>query len=65
MKVVAYVFEAGGEQLAELLSHSNVIVSPHVGGWTVETYYKLSKVLADKIEASGFNRIESRFVSRD
>lgn len=32
------------------LLHSNkVLLSPHVGGWTTESYYKLSKVLADKI----------------
>lgn len=27
----------------------NVIMTPHVGGWTEESYFKLSKVLADKI----------------
>lgn len=37
------------KDLQALLSLENVIVSPHVGGWTHESYYKLSKVLADKI----------------
>lgn len=32
-----------------LKQFENVIFSPHVAGWTVESYYKLSKVLAGKI----------------
>ena len=32
-----------------LLKDERVIFSPHVGGWTHESYYKLSKVLAEKI----------------
>jgi D-3-phosphoglycerate dehydrogenase len=32
-----------------LLNAENVILSPHVGGWTNESYFKLSDVLADKI----------------
>jgi len=32
-----------------LLDSKNVILSPHVGGWTHESYFKLSNVLADKI----------------
>lgn len=37
----------------EYLTQSNrVILSPHVGGWTEESYYKLSAVLADKILAA-------------
>ena len=32
-----------------LLNAENVILSPHVGGWTTESYFKLSNVLADKI----------------
>lgn len=35
-----------------LLSSNQVILSPHVGGWTRESYFKLSKVLLDKIKAS-------------
>lgn len=33
-----------------LLNSKKVLLSPHVAGWTVESYYKLSSVLADKIE---------------
>lgn len=32
-----------------LLESEKVILSPHVGGWTHESYFKLSNVLADKI----------------
>jgi D-3-phosphoglycerate dehydrogenase len=31
------------------LNSDKVILSPHVGGWTEESYFKLSDVLADKI----------------
>ena len=32
-----------------LIHSENVILTPHVGGWTTESYFKLSNVLADKI----------------
>ena len=32
-----------------LLDSDRVLLSPHVGGWTKESYFKLSDVLADKI----------------
>lgn len=35
--------------LQYLLTCPNVVFSPHVGGWTVESKYKLAKVLADKM----------------
>ncbi len=34
-----------------LLNSPKVILTPHVGGWTNESYFKLSDVLADKILA--------------
>lgn len=34
-----------------ILNAENVILSPHVGGWTTESHFKLSDVLADKILA--------------
>lgn len=37
------------EDFSYLLNSENVILSPHVGGWTNESYFKLSDVLADKI----------------
>jgi len=36
---------------ADLIHRDNVILSPHVAGWTFESYYKLSEVVADKIIA--------------
>lgn len=39
------------EDFKYILSSQNVILSPHVGGWTTESYFKLSDVLADKILA--------------
>lgn len=38
------------EQYQKLLSYSNVIATPHIAGWTIESYYKLAKILMDKIE---------------
>jgi D-3-phosphoglycerate dehydrogenase len=35
----------------KLIQSDKVILSPHVGGWTHESYYKLSKVLLDKFTA--------------
>lgn len=32
----------------KLIALDNVLLSPHVAGWTVESYFKLSNVLADK-----------------
>jgi D-3-phosphoglycerate dehydrogenase len=42
------------EDLKFLLNSDKVILSPHVGGWTAESYLKLSDILADKI-LSDFN----------
>lgn len=33
----------------KLITFDNVILTPHVAGWSVESYYKLSKVLAEKV----------------
>jgi D-3-phosphoglycerate dehydrogenase len=34
----------------KLLTYANVLLSPHVAGWTNESYYKLSFVLFEKIK---------------
>jgi len=48
------MFDGGKEEMHEtlrsLLFSNKVILSPHVGGWTRESYYKLSKVLLEKIK---------------
>ena len=38
-------------EIEDLLANEKVLFSPHVGGWTVESYFKLSDVLADKVIA--------------
>lgn len=38
--------------LQRLLKHPKVMLTPHVGGWTHESYFKLSNVLANKILAT-------------
>ena len=35
--------------LSYLINSPKVILTPHVAGWTNEAYYKLSKVMADKV----------------
>lgn len=37
-----------------LKGNENVMLTPHVGGWTFESYRKISSVLADKLEAASF-----------
>lgn len=37
------------EEFTYLLKSDTVLFTPHVGGWTEESYFKLSAVLADKI----------------
>ncbi|HLP57082.1 MAG TPA: NAD(P)-dependent oxidoreductase [Fluviicola sp.] len=37
------------DNLKYLLHSDKVLMTPHIGGWTNESYFKLSNVLADKI----------------
>ena len=37
------------DRVNELNNRSNVIITPHVAGWTSESYFKLSNILAEKI----------------
>jgi D-3-phosphoglycerate dehydrogenase / 2-oxoglutarate reductase len=37
------------DNLKYLLHSDKILLTPHIGGWTNESYYKLSNVLADKI----------------
>ena len=39
------------EALDFLLSADNVLLSPHVGGWTVESHRKLAQTIVDKIKS--------------
>ena len=38
------------EWFAELSEHKKVILSPHIAGWTYESYRKISEVLAQKLK---------------
>jgi D-3-phosphoglycerate dehydrogenase / 2-oxoglutarate reductase len=40
------------EELEFLLNADNVVITPHIAGWTTESNYKLAKVLVDKIIAA-------------
>jgi len=37
------------ESFSELLKMKNVILSPHIAGWTIESKEQLSQVIVDKI----------------
>jgi len=37
------------KSLAYLIKTPNVIITPHIAGWTNESYYKLSKIMAEKV----------------
>ena len=41
--------------LNELFNLENVVFSPHVAGWTTQSYYKLSWYLAEKIKRKFFD----------
>ncbi|NDE05469.1 MAG: phosphoglycerate dehydrogenase, partial [Flavobacteriia bacterium] len=45
-------FPALAEQnwYAELAKNDKVVLSPHVAGWTFESYRKISEVLAEKLK---------------
>jgi len=37
------------EGFNHLIKSKNVILTPHIAGWTHQSYYKISKIIADKI----------------
>jgi D-3-phosphoglycerate dehydrogenase len=43
--------DADNEVVESLLNSDRVLFSPHIAGWTHESYFKLSNVLADKVLA--------------
>ncbi|NII84760.1 NAD(P)-dependent oxidoreductase [Pedobacter sp. SG908] len=49
-------FPALGEQVwyDELKNNDKVILTPHVGGWTFDSYRKISEVLAEKLSGLSF-----------
>ena len=43
------IYKTGNKTLEELLNFNNVVVTPHIAGWTSESYRKLAHYLAEKI----------------
>lgn len=41
--------EAESELLSQLHSYENVLFTPHVGGWTEESYQRINEVIAEKL----------------
>jgi D-3-phosphoglycerate dehydrogenase len=44
------------EAFRYLLEADNVILSPHVAGWTFESHERLAQVIVDKIKAKYFSK---------
>lgn len=38
------------EAMDQLIKHPNVLITPHVGGWTYESYQRINEVLVDKLK---------------
>ena len=38
--------------IERLFAHSNVIVTPHIGGWTFESYQRINEVLVEKLKTA-------------
>lgn len=45
----AFFAQETNEGLTYLLESNRVLLTPHIGGWTAESYYKLSYILFEKI----------------
>ena len=45
----AHLNEEEEKWFSTLCAHPNVVLSPHIGGWTHESYVKIAKVLLNKI----------------
>jgi D-3-phosphoglycerate dehydrogenase len=44
----------------DLVERENVIITPHIGGWSIESYEKISKVLAYKLKEACLKLKENR-----
>ena len=50
LKTYESIFQNNNSSLNYLLNAENVILSPHIAGWTYESHKKLAKVILDKIK---------------
>lgn len=48
------------EAFAYLIQADNVILTPHIAGWTVESKIKLAQTIVDKIRASGHKKTNKK-----
>ncbi|MDH5602412.1 MAG: phosphoglycerate dehydrogenase [Cyclobacteriaceae bacterium] len=46
----SFIKRRSENHLQSLLNHENAIVTPHIAGWTFESYKKINEVLIDKIK---------------
>ena len=51
----AFIDSMSEGPVSELLKNKNIIFTPHIAGWSVESYERISKTLFDKIKACFFN----------
>ncbi len=51
LEVEKFPILAGQAWYQQLVNSGKVLLTPHVAGWTFESYRKISEVLADKLEA--------------
>jgi len=47
------------EAFEYLINANNVLLSPHIAGWTVESKIKLAQTIVDKVEKIFFSKISS------
>ena len=47
------------EVYSQLFQQENVILTPHIAGWTVESYRKINEVLVDKLRQLGIGDLEN------
>lgn len=40
------------ELIKQLVNHPNIVITPHVGGWTFESYQRINEVLVKKLRAA-------------
>jgi D-3-phosphoglycerate dehydrogenase len=44
------------EAFAYLIKQTNVLFTPHIGGWTFESHYKINEILVEKLQVLAIGR---------